>query len=630
MKKLGVFAIITGMALYLGFKALDAQTALQAFGSWGYLWMFLGVSAFLLCVLKQSREPLWAFFSGGWRRWEVLVATIVIAATAGYCIAKESWRMRIVMDEPVLMATSFSMANYARTYAPSRGYNIGGDFLLMDTVDKDPLSRSVDKRPIFYPFLTSILHQLHGFSFENGSLMNNLLCGLFFIVLYLFLRQGMHWVLACSALVCVAALPLMPWVANGAGMELTALFMGVTTAWAASAYLKKTDAWSLSTLCLSTFLLAQSRYEMVLFVPIVGLVILLGWWRVRRIVTSWIFFITPLLFVPYAWQQRFFTTQEDPFDLRLARFEGVLEAKDGPFGLSYLWPNIKGSLEFFFSRSFRVPHNHPNSAYLSLLSVLGLLYFFYALVRHSKQLRRDPFFQVLAFWGLGFFLIYLLNMLYVWGNITQRLTYRFSLPFSIVGIIAFCWMLQRLKWRRSWVMGTQVVVSVLIFAHTASSSHLNALHAEYFFRDAVYDQIDWVREHVHEHPLCILDMTALSITQGADTLSCTRAQTNKHKIQAYRKAHPERPIYVFTLGYVNTFSRRYPHPLEEYGFVLEPLKTSVGLGGNFARLSAIYRLKDLELTPEEASRVPPAELLPTRIADLAADTQKALGFYLLP
>src|SRR5690606_25336342 len=110
-----------------------------------------------------------------------------------------------------------------------------------------------------------------------------------------------------------------------------------------------------SLLVLGTILLAQSRYESVLFVGSTAAVIVAGWYRAGRIIITWPAVLAPLLLVPYALQNRFLSAS--PVLWQLA------EGQTSRFSLEYLPGNLAGAWEFFFNRGPGI----ANSWYLSVL-----------------------------------------------------------------------------------------------------------------------------------------------------------------------------------------------------------------------------------------------------------------------
>src|SRR5439155_20710207 len=138
-------------------------------------------------------------------------------------------------------------------------------------------------------------------------------------------------------------------------------------------YLRVPDGDRLSLLVLGAALLAQCRYESVLFVAPVAFVVALGWWRRGRILLPWAACIAPLLLVPYAWLDRFVQSKPLLWQLR--------EGDTARFGLRYLEGNLEGARTFFFNLS----PGQPNSLWLTLVGIAGLIW---ALVRTVASLPR--------------------------------------------------------------------------------------------------------------------------------------------------------------------------------------------------------------------------------------------------
>ena len=131
-------------ALYVGFAACDSSEAIQLIRHGGYWWMLM---TFVLLLgnlfqrvvdfrpLKQERYKEWA--------WPV----VYILVWSGVLIAMQPSGYKITMDEPVLAATSLQMHMEREVMTASRAYEVNGVFTL--------LGGYVDKRPYFFPFLTS-------------------------------------------------------------------------------------------------------------------------------------------------------------------------------------------------------------------------------------------------------------------------------------------------------------------------------------------------------------------------------------------------------------------------------------------------------------------------------------------
>src|SRR5262249_17545555 len=148
------------------------------------------------------------------------------------------------------------------------------------------------------PFLISLLHDLTGFRVENVFALN--------VSLALVTLSATYWMVhtmvartapALFAVALVSTLPLFGQNATGAGMEMLNLAMIALNMVAATRYLQKPAADGLAFLVLGTVLLAETRYESVLFVLPVACVILIGWIRAREVLLPWPVMIAPLLLV---------------------------------------------------------------------------------------------------------------------------------------------------------------------------------------------------------------------------------------------------------------------------------------------------------------------------------------------
>src|SRR5258708_19276052 len=160
-----------------------------------------------------------------------------------------------------------------------RGYDIQGVFLSTDNY--------LDKRPYFYPFLVSLLHDLTGYRLLNAYLVNAMLMPAALGLVFVFGRLLTGWQGGLLAVVLLGSLPLLGQNATGSGMELLNFVMILAAMVLAAEYLRAPKEEALAALALAAVLLAQARYESALYVlPVAGLVFL-GWLRARRILLPW-------------------------------------------------------------------------------------------------------------------------------------------------------------------------------------------------------------------------------------------------------------------------------------------------------------------------------------------------------
>ena len=168
------------------------------------------------------------------------------------------------------------------------------------------LDGMMDKRPLFFPFLVSVLHDVSGYRPANSFVLNG---GLTFVFLGLVNQLGRMlagrkagWL----GVALFAGLPLLAHNATGGGFELLNLVMILCTLLLGARLISRRDDVSMTAFCFSALLLAQVRYESVIYLlPVAGIVAWL-WWNEGRLILPWPVLLAPLLMIHYPLQHRIF------------------------------------------------------------------------------------------------------------------------------------------------------------------------------------------------------------------------------------------------------------------------------------------------------------------------------------
>ncbi|MBI2498170.1 MAG: glycosyltransferase family 39 protein [Opitutae bacterium] len=335
-------------------------------------------------------------------------------------MAAEPFRSKVLFDEFVLQSTAFNMHFFRDTATMVRGYDLLGTFLSLDNY--------LDKRPNFYPFLISLVHDFTGYRTANAYWLNAALYpATLGLAYYLGRRLAGRWG-AQLAVLLLGSLPLLGQNATGSGMELMNFGMLLAVAALGGAYLRRPDEIRLSALVLGTVLLAQSRYESAIYVLPVAVIIMVGWWQRGRVVLSWTAVLAPLLLVPCGLQNKVLSNTRWMWELK--------ENQDSRFSLSYLPKNLEGAADFLFNTSQR----YANSLILTVLGGLALGWLLWHLFRRRPALRDIPADSLaLALLGIGAVANTVLIMFYYWSSFNDPMASRFALPlyfvlaFAVVG-----------------------------------------------------------------------------------------------------------------------------------------------------------------------------------------------------
>jgi hypothetical protein len=479
-----LFGFSTALAWVLGIAAVTPSEAEKLIGAGGYYYM-LGL--FSLFVVYGAR--VWAERPLVWRAWVRApgMVGIVVLGTTAVAIWCDPFKHKILFDEYVLQGTAFHMHATKEIGTIIRAYDVWGTWLPIDTF--------FDKRPYFFTFLLSLLHDLSGYRVGNAFVLNAALAP---VCLALVCWLGHALAGRGPALFAVALLGTMPLLgqqASGAGMELHNLTMLALVMVIAILYLRAPSPDRLSLLVLGAVLLAQSRYESAVFVVPVAAVIVAGWLRARRVFFTWPTICVPLLLVPCLWHNRVLSASPSLWQLQ--------KGQTSRFSADYLPGNLEGAWNFFFNFS---PHL-PNSWYLSILGALAFAWALIAGLRWVRTPRRGPLrpemFVLVAF-GVGIAANLALLMFYYWGRLDDTMASRFALPTCLGLTLLVALALHRLcAWRANaprWA-AAGLALWALTWCLPAIARHT------YTSQNLVMQEIEWEYEELMRRPGPLLFIT---------------------------------------------------------------------------------------------------------------------------
>jgi hypothetical protein len=490
-RRVVLFALFGALAFVTGFIAIPPTLAERLIVGGGYYYM-LGL--FSLCVycgwrVAARRRVVWF----GWLRRPGWVGLVLAAATV-FAIWADPFKHKILYDEYVLQGTAWHMHATKEIGTPIRAYDFSGTWLAIDTF--------LDKRPYFFAFLLSLLHDLSGFRVANVFALNATFAPVCLALVYWFARQltGRREP-AFLAVGLVATLPLFGQNVSGAGMELHNLVMIAFAMAAALLYLRAPDDDRLSLFVVGVVLLAQSRYESALFVVPAAWVIVAGWLRIGRVLLPWPALVAPLLLVPYAWQNSVVSAKPILWQLR--------EGETTRFGLRYFAGNLAGARKFFFGTS----PEYSNSWWLTAVGTAALVWGIICVcvcvwrrVRRSGGTSRPLASEtvVLLAFGAAIAANLVLEMFYYWGRLDEPIASRLALPAYFLCALLAAWLVHDLDARhlpatRFAALG--LVVWLLVWGAPAYARRL------YTTQNLLMRELEWDSEQIGAHPGPLLLVT---------------------------------------------------------------------------------------------------------------------------
>jgi hypothetical protein len=476
LRRLLLLALCGALALLTGYVAVPTIAAGHLIIAWGYYYMLAVFSLFVWFAWKfaQGKREVWM----GWLR-RPGTAGLAILSGLLFAVWGDTFRHKILFDEFVIQGTAYEMHVTKQVSTILRAYNIGGTWLSIDTF--------LDKRPFFFPFLVSLLHDFTGYRIANMFALNVAFAGAVLGLLYWFARELAGRGPAIFAVILMSTLPLFCQNTSGAAMDMSNLAMIALVACLATLYLQDPGDDRLSLLVLGCVLLVESRYESILFVGPTAFVIALGWARARRIILPWPVIVAPLLLVPYAWHSRVLAATP--------LFWQLQEGQTSAFGVSNIVGNLSGDVSFLFNTGAE----QPNSWFLSGLGCAGLAWLAYGAwgwLRRGRP-RLAPAAAVGLAFGLGIALHFVVLLFYWWAKFNDNLAARFALPMCLAFAVLAAVMIRGLRQRRIPALRIAAVGFALWFFTGALPAIARRLYTE---TNLAMQEIQWEHAVIVSRP----------------------------------------------------------------------------------------------------------------------------------
>lgn len=586
------FVAAAAAAIAIGFFALPDKMAIKAVSQAGFWFVLAAFVIWLWALWRSFSADLRAL---SWRDFD-WVSTIIVVLGGTVLLVHEAPGFKIVMDEIMLLGTSMGMHLDKAATTPMRAHDIQGAFVVVEGI--------VDKRPLFFPFLLSLLHDLTGYRPGNAFVLNG---GLTFVFLGLVCAIGRMLagrVAGWLGVALFAGLPLLAHNSTGGGFELLNLTMIAAALLLGVRWLERRDEPSLTAFCFAGLLLAQVRYESVLYLAPVALLVVWGWWREGRAVLPWPVVFAPLLMVHYPMQHRIFQVRESAWEM----FSQPGYTK--PFSISYLGDNLEHALAFFFASA----KNQPNSHVLSALGVLAAVSFAVLLVRRLRTLATEtPAMVATIAFSVGLALQFLLLMFYFWGKFDDPVIRRLSLPTHLALVLAVLVVVAEFRMRP---MVGRVLLGLAVAGLLTRSVPSMAAHA-YSQEYLAGRETAWRRAFIAEQKrgdyLMIDNDSTLWITHRVSSTPTTVAKTRRPDLAFFLKNRTFSEIYVFQRLKLDPtdLGKKTLRDGDDLGekFVLETVREERMHPEHISRISRVVEIKEGDVvisTPPPALAAPPA------------------------
>lgn len=515
--------------------------------STGYWFTFAAFSLFLanLLRLRITDNDLNSIKS---MNWGLAFCCLAIAALM---FLREGPSFKITMDEPVLANVAISMHEHRDTSV--REYSLSTE-LGSQTV--------VDKRPFLFPFLVSLVHDIFGVQPLAPFFLNlALTCTLLILTFIAIQRTSGRISGAIIAIAAIATHPLFIQNSSGGGFDILNCVLIITVGLLAANFYKIPSERSLNILVFSAVLLAYTRYESALFVPAVGLLILIQFIQSKKVIIPKLTILAPILMLPTAWQNRYISSMPE--------FWQLSDPSHKPFGFNYLENNLASAYKFFFTPG-------PDLASSPIFSIAALLAAIYLVTAVLPLNRLRKVSQNTAFWPALIISIFVainfaLLMLYWWGTLSDVAASRLALPVLSLGTIAIGIAHNHLAKKRPYLRW----IAPAIIALSAIYSFPVSSRAEYSKLSLQSRQFEWLLKDsgikIDQNDLVIGGLARIWSTYQIPAIAIKRAIYNWESL----KLHHELKTYD------NIFVVQQLHSTLADGHITEQLNSGNDLGPAF-------------------------------------------------
>lgn len=354
---------------------------------------------------------------------------------------------RVLSDETNLVAVSKSMAYEKRTDNVTMGKWYYDNYY--------PLNREIEKRPLLFPFFTSILHILIGYRPENVFILNFIVLLALFILIYGVLKTILDELWAIVGVTFTASQPIVSQCATSGGFDLFAAVFLLICMIVLYAFLKRPSASMFQLMWVSLIMLANTRYEGVLpLLIIIGFLVALTYVKLDYFKgnSSIIYFSTPLLMLPVVWQRLLVPNSfENP-----------------PSVPPFSWVHFIDNNVIFLKNLVNFQFYLPYATLVNLVGLAGLMVFISSVLINKKK--HDPAVYHFGIIAITLLMVYwVLFTSYYFGKMDHPSSSRFFVIFVIVLSVSAVVFLNNVKVFRE-KRFIVVTLAVLMFGlyHTVS------------------------------------------------------------------------------------------------------------------------------------------------------------------
>ncbi|HTB80953.1 MAG TPA: hypothetical protein VK717_08710 [Opitutaceae bacterium] len=582
---LALFAtILVGAARFRFLSEYEAKWLLLK----GGYWLIAGTTGlFALFLWKRLAAIEWS--KAAWKTHRAGIVCVLLCAL--FLQIHEKRTYKVLFDEFVIDGVARNMHFNREATFPTHAHYINGRITIF--------GNGLDKRPFFFAFLLSLVHDLTGYREANAFYLNGGLAAVLLALVYLFGFRAGGVRYGCLGVLLLTSLPLLAQNATGGGFEVINLVMICGLFLAGADYLRSPGVQGLDLFVFIAVLLAQARYESILYTLVVPVVVLGKWFRTREVGLTWASSLAPLLLLPCLLVNKI--GFGDP-----SRFQ--LKPGQTAFALANFYDNFSHAIVYLFGCNF----NETNSLLISVAGIIALVFLVMLLARgFTGSVRTGSSDTVLACILAVVFVNTVIEFSYFWGHWDDAMVSRFSLPLQLMLVLAV------LRVLREFLKHRPLPQPVLLAAVTWILLFTAPVNARHFASGDIYtaQEYSWFHDYLAtKSPAETLSVTASSlgpILQGYPAISIDAAKALKWQLKACLEGGFYREIIILQRFQIDNQTGKLvekgPSQLGD-GFVLQTLAELHARPNVVSRISRFIDVKgEVKPPPHFDEEKPPFE-----------------------
>ncbi len=494
-------------------------------------------------------------------KWKALTISLLMTIVVFVSIPP---KYRVLSDETNLLSVSQSMTFRRDISNVTQAKFYYGNLNI--------IQGDLPTRPLLFPFLTSIVHTVSGYRYQNVFALNFIILFALLSMTFLTVEASLGTLSAIAASMLLLSIPTLTLSASSGGFDLCSLFFLGLSLVCLYRFLKAQTNENFGMLLINLIMLSQIRYESIAYVAIIMGTLLVMKKIKFEMITKNAFLIAaaPFFIIPMLLQRKLTpNTFENP--------PGV-----PPFSFDHFVKHA-GDL---FNGMVHFQADYPYPSYLNLLAIAMLVFILVVatpkLKQHLDQTQKTFAGLILALVAISLAIV-LSHHFGLFPHPTQARLFLVFLSFLALMPVAFRYFFPTLLTERK--LFTIAVVSFSLYHPVATQGRFtNALtiiretEDLYAFLDQVNDQ----------KILIIVDRPGQYTVANTGAVGFGLANANKDGIISDLNRGLYNSIYVF-----QKFSYETGKPLPDQAldpkFVLEPVKELQVTASDFIRISKVVR-----------------------------------------